>query len=139
MALRPIVEIHFCARADNLRAVRAAVACAARLAGCSENVVNEIVIAVNEACMNVIQHGYGHDPKGRAILSVLEDRGRRLVFDLHDFAATVDPLQVCPRKLDELRPGGLGVHFIREIMDEFSMGPGRDGCGNLWRMTRAIE
>jgi anti-sigma regulatory factor (Ser/Thr protein kinase) len=37
---------------------------------------------------------------------------------LEDEAKQVDPDQIKSRDLDEIRPGGLGVHIIRELMDE---------------------
>ena len=43
-----------------------------------------------------------------------------------------------PRERDDLRPGGLGTHFIGEVMDEVEfMPPPADG-GNLLRMVKRI-
>jgi sigma-B regulation protein RsbU (phosphoserine phosphatase) len=43
-----------------------------------------------------------------------------------------------PRPLDELRPGGLGTHFIRTVMDEVAFLPPPAGAGNLLQMTKRI-
>ena len=37
---------------------------------------------------------------------------------IEDEAAQVDPAAMQGRELDDVRPGGLGVHIIREVMDE---------------------
>jgi sigma-B regulation protein RsbU (phosphoserine phosphatase) len=53
-----------------------------------------------------------------------------------DFAPPVDPETIKPRDLDDVRPGGLGTHFLREIMDTADFLPAPDGAGNLLRMTK---
>jgi sigma-B regulation protein RsbU (phosphoserine phosphatase) len=48
--------------------------------------------------------------------------------------------EIEPRDLDDVRPGGLGVHFMREIMDEISYLPQEGDYGNILRMVkRATE
>ena len=42
-----------------------------------------------------------------------------------------------PRDLSDVRPGGLGVHFIREIMDQVVYDPGGE-CTEL-RMTKRLR
>ena len=37
---------------------------------------------------------------------------------IEDLASQVDPADIQSRDLDDIRPGGLGVHIIREVMDE---------------------
>jgi anti-sigma regulatory factor (Ser/Thr protein kinase) len=76
-----------------------------------------LVLAVNEACMNIIQHAYRETP-GKAIRLRMSREPGRLRFSIEDDAPCIDPDCVKPRDLSDVRPGGLGVHFIREIMDE---------------------
>ena len=64
----------------------------------------------------------------------LEDFG--LVILLRDFADPVDAAEIEPRDLDDVRPGGLGVHFMREIMDEISYLPREGDYGNILRMVK---
>jgi anti-sigma regulatory factor (Ser/Thr protein kinase) len=77
----------------------------------------QLVLAVNEACMNVIQHAYRETP-GKVIRLRMTREPELLRFTIEDDAPCIDPGCVKPRKLSDVRPGGLGVHFIREIMDE---------------------
>jgi len=61
-----------------------------------------------------------------------------LVFLLRDFAESIDVSSVKPRDLDDIKPGGLGTHFMREVMDEVQfMPPPADG-GNLLRMVKKL-
>ena len=67
--------------------------------------------------MNIIQHAYGADISGDIIVEVWRS-GNEWIFRLTDFGEPVDKTKVRARDLDDIRPGGLGVHFINEVMDE---------------------
>ena len=71
--------------------------------------------------MNVIQHAYPDNYTGKRdiVLELYREDGT-LVIQVKDHAPTVDPGNIKPRDLKDIRPGGLGVHFIREIMNEVS-------------------
>jgi len=133
-----LVELRFPARADRLRLVRAAVAEAVSSSGCGEACSGDIVLAVDEACQNVIRHAYKGDPDGEIVLDVRR-RGDRLVIEVRDFAAPVDTSRVKPRDLEDLRPGGLGTHFIRACMDQAEFREPPDGVGNCLRMVKRIS
>jgi sigma-B regulation protein RsbU (phosphoserine phosphatase) len=133
-----LLELHVPAVAERLALVRAVVKRASETAGCSDGLCEQIVLAVNEACMNVIQHAYRGDVSGEIILEILNNDGE-LRFRIEDRAAPVDLESVKPRDLEDIRPGGLGVHFIREIMDDCRMGHLEGGRGNFLEMTKKID
>jgi sigma-B regulation protein RsbU (phosphoserine phosphatase) len=133
-----VLELRFPARADQLHGVREAVRQRARAAGCSETCTGDIVLAVDEACQNIIRHAYCGDPEGSIVLE-MERRDDELVVSLRDFAPEVDASRIRPRDLDDVRPGGLGTHFIRECMDRADFVPPPEGRGNLLRMVKRIE
>ncbi|HLN25215.1 MAG TPA: ATP-binding protein, partial [Patescibacteria group bacterium] len=64
--------------------------------------------------------------------------GTGLVVQLIDFAPPVDVDKIKPRPLDEVRPGGLGTHFILSAMDEVAFVPPPEGAGNMLKMIKAI-
>lgn len=132
-----LLELHVPAVAERLGLVRAVVKRASETAGCSEDLSQQLVIAVNEACMNVIQHAYGGDASGEIVIEILNNDGE-LRFRIEDHAAPVDLKSVKPRDLEDIRPGGLGVHFIREIMDDCRMGHLEGGRGNFLEMIKKI-
>lgn len=132
----PALNRLFPARPERLCDIRSAVAQAALDLGCPPGSVADVVLAVDEACQNIIRHGYG-GADGDIIVQVARDRGA-LVVRLVDFAPPVDLAKICPRALDDLRPGGLGTHFIREVMDEVSFLPPPPGTGNLLQMIKRI-
>lgn len=104
--------------------VRAAVAEMSAKVGFSESEVRSIVLAIDEALANVIRHGY-HGSADRPI-QVSFSRGQMkrdgemreaLQILIVDRGVPVVPDQMVGRELDDIRPGGLGLHFIRETMD----------------------
>lgn len=137
MKAERMFQLRFPARPDRLGPVRALVKRAAESSGCAEPLCDQLVIAVNEACMNVIQHAYRGPCSDEIALEILNN-GAQLIFRLEDHAEPIDLGCVRPRALDDLRPGGLGVHFIREIMDECEMGHLEQGRGNYLEMRKNI-
>jgi sigma-B regulation protein RsbU (phosphoserine phosphatase) len=133
-----ISRYHFPARADALHAVREVVNNACESCGCAREAATDIIIAVGEACQNVVRHAYrGHD-EGEASLEIYCKDGI-LEFRLQDTAQPVDREKVKPRWPEELGPGGLGVCLIHDIMDSVEYLPLPDGRGNLLRMVKLIK
>jgi sigma-B regulation protein RsbU (phosphoserine phosphatase) len=123
---------------DRLKLVRAAVAETAKFCGCAEDVSQDVVIAVDEACQNIIRHAYRGSPDGEIALEI-HRRGNEMIFLLRDFAETIDTAAVKPRDLNDVRPGGLGTHFIRSVMNDVTfLRPPEDG-GNLLRLIKRLE
>jgi anti-sigma regulatory factor (Ser/Thr protein kinase) len=105
--------------------------------GLTDKLRGQLVLAVNEACTNIIQHAYGEKTEGEIRLR-LAWNSDRLIIELEDDAPCIDPAAVQPRALSDVRPGGLGVHFIREIMDEMAFLPGQ-GKGNRLRLVKRLD
>jgi sigma-B regulation protein RsbU (phosphoserine phosphatase) len=133
----PRTEARFSAVPEALADIRDLIRNRAAAAGFTEMPMGDLVLAVDEACQNIIRHGYGGAPGGEIIVTIGRE-GERLAVLLRDFAKTVDPAKIKPRDLNDIRPGGLGVHFIREVMDEVAFLPPPDGRGNLLRLAKTI-
>lgn len=127
----------FAAQCEQLRQVREWVRNTAIARGMSEERANRVVIGVNEACMNIITHAY-HGQPGDIELEIAQD-DECLIIVLTDFADPVDCSTIKSRDLDDIRPGGLGVHFIQEVMDEVTYLPGANGIGNQIAMKVDIH
>jgi sigma-B regulation protein RsbU (phosphoserine phosphatase) len=133
-----LLQLRIPARAAELKRIRDTVREAVEGCGCSAKSTADIVLAVDEACQNIIRHAYRGESDNVIDLEV-EHRGDGLVFSLTDQAPAIDPSQVKPRDLDDIRPGGLGTHFIRRVMDEVEFSRPASGRGNLLRMVRRID
>ena len=128
----------FPARADELQAVREIVSKACDDCGCTRTMATDIVIAVGEACQNVVRHAYKNTEAGEATLEIVCKDGI-IQFDLQDSAPPVDPKKMKPKWPEELGPGGLGICLIHDIMDEVEYLPVHSGQGNRLRMVKYIE
>ena len=143
-ATPPLLDLSFPATADRLKLVRPSIHAAALMCGFTEMTARDIVLAVDEACQNIIVHGYGvclpASPAMPATRCDITMRIRRLRdgirITLADKATPVDPATIQPRDLAKLRPGGLGTHFIRQIMDQVEHMPGPDGIGNTLELIK---
>ncbi len=138
MGRRCLRVVRINASPERLREMRAAVREVLAQVDCEDKERRLLVLAVSEACMNVIQHGYKGDLNGEIILEIFSRDGE-LEFLLTDFAKTVDPSKIKPRPLAEVRPGGLGIHFIQCIMDEYRFTVPRGGKGNLLIMRKKVK
>ncbi len=76
----------------------------------------DIVLAVAEACANIIKHGYMNQPDGKINL-YLEIVPGKLRITIEDFGRQWDPATLEPRNLDDIRPGGMGIHLMTCTMD----------------------
>lgn len=102
--------------------------------GFSSYEVMRVTLAVHEACANVIEHGYQGDTQQRIDLTVLVTRDD-LAVEIRDYGSKPDLAAIAPRALQDVRPGGLGTHFMRSIMDSVTYDVSLD-TGTLLRMTK---
>lgn len=108
--------------------------------GFADAVGSKIALAVDEALCNVIKHGYQRAPDGWIWMDLYVDDGESpsLTIVLEDRASQIDPDQIRSRDLDDIRPGGLGVHIIKEIMDHVTYEK-RDGGGMRLTMRKDLS
>lgn len=127
-------------RFEQLARIAEFVTQAARDAGLSDDDVFHVEMAVDEACSNVIEHAYA-DRAGDIELTCSSPETGRLEIVIHDEGAPFDPDSVPPPKignefkLDAMQEGGLGLYFMRKLMDDvrFEFRPGR---GNTLFMVK---
>jgi sigma-B regulation protein RsbU (phosphoserine phosphatase) len=133
-----LLNFGFPAQPRELCAMRHKLAAALAQAGAEADLRQALVLAVDEACSNVIRHAYGGSCESRIELR-LSQAGSELRFELRDFAPCVDPAKVRPRDLADARPGGLGINFIDSLMDSWSLQPLPDSTGNLLVMRKRLS
>lgn len=93
-----------------------------------------LVLAVDEACTNVIRHAYQGRATERLIVMFVVKR-ETFEVKIRDFGEPKDPGTFQPRDLSEVRPGGLGMHLIRCAVDEVLYEHPADG-GTLLRLIK---
>ncbi len=120
-----------------ISAVRDFVGLYANKFGFSDNEVDEIRLAVDEAYTNVIKHAYQYDENQRVLISIgavndefwvsITDQGRAFNPELYSEPDIKERIRLKKR-------GGVGVYLIRRLMDavEYS----NMGGTNEIRMTK---
>lgn len=132
-----LLNFGFPALPQELGGMRHKLAAALARAGVENLLRQSLVLAVDEACANIIRHAYGGPCEARIELRLTQE-GPELRFEVRDYAPCVDPDKVKPRDLDECRPGGLGINFIDTLMDSWSLQPLPEGGGNLLMMKKRL-
>lgn len=137
IVLRVVSDVRYLAGAREL------IAGVAKRLGFSHDASSHLALAVDEALCNVIRHGY-KQALGRPIwlkLWPLDDDGEHgpgVCIVIEDEAQQVDPSQIQGRDLDDIRPGGLGVHIIRQVVDCAQYAP-RQGTGMSLTLVKRID
>ena len=83
-----------------------------------ESYKDEIVLAIDEACQNVIRHAY-RDKNGNVAIK-LSFQNKEFIVSLEDDGTPAIPEKIKPRNIEDIKPGGLGTFFINQIMDSVS-------------------
>lgn len=87
----------------------------------SEMVVEQIKIAVDEACTNVIEHAYGGEAGHEITIDLLIDP-KRFTVRIQDEGQAFDPAVYQEPDIfkyaQQRKMGGFGVHIMRRLMDE---------------------
>jgi len=89
--------------------------------------------------MNLIEHGYAGRAPGPIGLSV-DASSERVVVTIEDQAPPFDPVSTTApdlgAPLDEWRPGGLGLHLVRRLVDDVRYESRPDGnCLTLVKLA----
>lgn len=114
--MKQTIEIKILSEPKFLKIVRAAVSHVSEIMGFPQEEINNITLAVDEACSNIIKHAYA-GAGGQPIRVFLQLHDDRLEVILKDAGRKVAADEIKSRELDDLRPGGLGVHLIKSVMD----------------------
>ena len=133
-----LLEHHMPARAEYLRDMRNALRKMLDQIGIEPALRDKLVLAVDEACTNIIRHAYGEAAGGGIGLRVSR-ADDVLSFELTDDAPCVDPGRMRPKPLGECRAGGLGIALIDTVMDTWHVEPASARSGNRLVLRKRIE
>lgn len=129
-----VVELRIPSKAEWVAVARLAVAAVANRLNFSIEDIEDVKLAVAEACTNCIQHAEGSDQ----IQITCETGPEGLTVRVCDFGHGARPEGIRSRRTDEPTVGGLGVFLIRSLMDsvEYDVHPDR---GTNLVMTKKVS
>ena len=130
--------VYLCAVRDFLRQI-------CKRHGFNDDQGAQVVLAVDEALANVMKHGYDGKHDGHIWLSITpftdgaHERGAGLRIVIEDRAKQVDIASIKSRDLADVRPGGLGVHIIKQVMDVATYEKRDDGAGMRLTLVKHVS
>ena len=112
------------------------------------NLLDELILAVDEAVANVVEHAYQKsmfDHVEQVISLEVEAFEERVLVRVMDKGESFNPLLLPPVDLEkhykEAKQDGLGVHMIRELVDSWSYSPVNAGVAplNEWNVLTLFK
>ncbi len=118
------------AELETLSAFRQFIGEACGRAGIDDEISHDLQLAVDEACTNVIEHGYAGMNPG-SIMLALEFLPDQITVEITDFGRPFEPTEPdAPdpqQTMDDPGSSGFGLYFIYQTMDEIRYRSGEDG------------
>ena len=118
------------AETKNLGIVRDFIRRLAKEAGFDKEKIEQIELAVDEACTNVIKHAYRYDASKMIDLRIRIDR-KKITISVIDYGGGFDLAKIkqpdIGHNVKNAKAGGLGIHLMKKLMDEvqFHIEPGK--------------
>jgi anti-sigma regulatory factor (Ser/Thr protein kinase) len=88
---------------------------------CPGHVINDVNVVLDEVLSNIISYGY-EDGEQSDILVRLDYRPGEVLVEVEDAGKPFDPLKAPPPDLgvplEARQVGGLGIHFMKSLMDD---------------------
>jgi sigma-B regulation protein RsbU (phosphoserine phosphatase) len=131
----PVASIEINSVAKECKMARNFVEDWAHLAGYPDLERGRIVLAADEAITNVIRHTYQSTPDRPIILNGSVADGC-LNLSMRDYGPPVDKETLKGRELEDVRPGGLGLHLLKSVFSVVEHVSLEDG--NLWRLAKPL-
>lgn len=127
------------AATEHLAEVRDFVADFAVSVGFSDSAVEEVRLAVDEACTNVIKHAYQYDSDKKLEIKVGKNKSEMWVA-ISDEGIAFDPSKYTEpdlaRRIKEKKRGGFGIYLIKKFMDKVEYK--NQGTVNELKMSKKI-
>jgi serine/threonine-protein kinase RsbW len=134
--MQDIADISCKACTSELQGIRKRVKQACKDFALSDDKTSAVVLAIDEACANVIRHSCAFSDKFSLEVKVSREKNYG-VFLIIDNCPPISAECLQPKQDDPLQPGGLGLHIIRQVMDSVKLLP-HNGSGNTLELKIKI-
>ncbi|MFC3882465.1 anti-sigma B factor RsbW [Bacillus songklensis] len=123
------VEMKIPAKPEYVAVIRLTLSGVANRMGFSYDDIEDMKIAISEACTNAVQHAYREEENGEVTVGfglfadrleiIVADQGRS--FDFEQLKQNIGPYETS-QEIEFLPEGGLGLYLINTLMDEVKVG-----------------
>ena len=83
----------------------------------NQDLKDELVLAIAEAAQNIVKHAYKNEETEDKMEIKISVSNGYLEIGFFDKGRPVEKDKIRHRKIDDIKPGGLGTFFIQQIMD----------------------
>jgi len=105
----------------------------------NQDLKDELVLAIAEAAQNIVKHAYKDIENNTDKMEItISLKDQELEIGFFDKGRPVDQNNVRHRKIDDVKPGGLGTFFIQQIMDAVVFKEGEKPWINHLILTKKI-
>tara|TARA_B100000282_G_C31304294_1_gene297017 strand:+ start:59 stop:490 length:432 start_codon:yes stop_codon:yes gene_type:complete len=118
VAIKSIIEQKdFVVSSSSLKEVRSFSRDVFQKVDINQELKDELVLAIAEAAQNIVKHAYqGEDTDDKMEIKISLEKGQ-LEIGFFDKGRPVEKDKIRHRRIDDIKPGGLGTFFIQQIMD----------------------
>ena len=126
---------------DNLKLIREFVTTVLRELALSDVEINQLVLAVDEICSNLIIHSHKCNPNSYIEIIIL-NQVNEVIFEIRDrndqpFDFSKYKKPSLKKIVKEKRKGGIGLMLVNKIMDKVEVT--NDNSMNVWRMSKLLS
>jgi anti-sigma regulatory factor (Ser/Thr protein kinase) len=122
---------------SELCSIRSYIAKTCSLLSYTKEETNLIVLAIDEACSNIMRYAYKNCTDGEILVEVTK-ADNQVVIKLHDHAKKVSDDCIKVKPSSPFKPGGLGLTLINEIMDSVQFINTKKCTGNILEMRKDL-
>lgn len=98
---------------------------------------DSIILAVGEITSNILEHGYNFKESDKIKVD-LSFNNNEIKLKFFDNGQIVDIEKIKSRELNDIKPGGLGIFFIKEIFDDIHWVKGDPGWNNVLEIKKRL-
>ncbi|MBC8440566.1 MAG: ATP-binding protein [Deltaproteobacteria bacterium] len=136
MKLKPI-HLSITSHPENLKSIRKVMKNIMSKTSLSKEDSGCIILAVDEACSNIIRHGYKNDYNRKIDLTIKLETNL-LTISITDNGIIFDKNSIETRDIDEIKPGGLGIYIINQVMDRIEYTRTSEGFNKI-KMVKEVN
>lgn len=118
--LNHIAKFKTFSKTENLESIRSFVFENSTIFGFNEYKAEELVLAVDEACTNLIKHAYKYNPEDLIIIEI-KSNYNSFIINIIDQSPSFDPRSIQDPDMieyrDEYKKGGLGIFIMKSLVD----------------------
>jgi len=136
MQLEPI-HLSIISHPENLKNIRKVMKDVMSKTDLSKKDSGCVILAIDEACSNIIKHGYKNDYHQKINLTIILKKNL-LTVSILDNGIRFDKNSIETRDIDEIKPGGLGIYIINQVMDRVEYARTSEGFNKI-KMVKKLN